>query len=513
MDNMEMLISALQEVQRREKSGGLDPSVYNNRAAVPGRNQLTWSKYKEMVNNGQLRNVRTKDVTLGNSPLYGCSGLFGLCGPDDIIGWSMRDDPMVTWLGFYPDQFCEKSIKGLTYIDQAGTAAGSVEGTVYGSACADPPTSEKGVCEYYIGDFGTLRACGEGVDVSNLGVRKCDKQPVYTLPIEGIGPVRIDNDLDLETLAGALLVKHEVSREIITGDKNTAYQFDGLVNLVKTGYVSIKGNRCEAMDSVITDWGNDDMTGAVNGHGSIITKVRDMWRRIKWRIQQSSLGMPAEGDVVLAMPSWLAYQFLDEWAFWSFKNSTGATGKIVTFDGYALRDTLDKFSGGLYGAGYINIDGFNIHILPHDWAPVSQSAPSFCSDIYLLTRNLGGRQVLMGQYVPVDVGADAVAKAAGARYFGTESMQGGRALRWLTYDNACVKPCILFRPRLFLETPWAQGRIENVCVSTQFDPMSPDPQSHYFIEGNKVVAIPVTQYWYDDEGWFHDSVAERIAGR
>ena len=514
MDNMTMLIEALKEVQRREKSGTLGrmwrPNGENG-SAIPGvQGQVTWTQYKQGLMDGSISpNIRTKEtsLTLGTSPLYGCSGLFGLCGPDDIIGLSMRDDPLVDWLGFYPDVVCEKSIKGLTYIDQAGTAAGSVTGTVYGNACDDPPSSEKGVCEYYIGDFATLRGCGESVNVGNLGVHKCDKQPVYTLPIEGVGPVRIDNDLDMETIAGAQLVKHELSRELVTGDKNVTGQFDGLANLVKTGYVSIQGNRCEAMDSWVVDWGNDDMLGAVNLHGSIVTKVRDIWRNIRWRIQQSALGMPAEGDVVLAMPYWLAFQFLDEWAFWSFKNGTGASGKQIMFDGYALRDYRDKYSGGLYGAGYIQIDGFNIHILQHDWAPIAQNAPYFCGDIYLLTRNLGGRQVLMGQYVPTNIGADAVSNVAGFPYFNVEPMQGGRALRWVKFDNACVMPCLLYRPRLYLETPWCQGVIQNVCVATQFTPNSPDPQSSYFVEGNKVKAGTMPQYFYDSPSgeWFHNN--------
>jgi hypothetical protein len=75
-------------------------------------------------------------------------------------------------------------------------------------------------------------------------------------------------------------------------------------------------------------------------------------------------------------------------------------------------------------------------------------------------------------------------------------------LRWVKYDNACVEPCLLFRPRYYLEAPWAQGKIENVCVSVQFSPESLDPQSSYFVEDNQVAASQVTQYWYDDDGWF-----------
>lgn len=498
-DFKDFLESYLQD----QKMGSASPSAA---AAMPGsRAAVTWTGYQGMRSSGQVPkvNVQQKETSLTvdlTSKLYGCGGLFGLCGPDDILGLTMVDDPLVTWLGFEPDTICEKSVKGWIYTDQAGTAAGSTSGYVYGGACDDPPTSEKGVCEFYIGDFGTLRACGEPVEVNTLGLRKCDKQPVYTVPIEGVGPVRIDNDLDLETINSALVVKHELSRLLVTGDKNVNGQFDGLTNLVKEGYVSVQGERCYSMDSVVVDWQNDTLAGAVNGHGSIIAKVRDIVRRIKWRISTSKLGMPGEGDMVLLMPHWMAWQFLDEWAWWSIR--TGQQYNEVFRDNYTMRDFRDRFAVGLFGAGYITIDGVNLHIIPHDWQTVDQSAPYFCADIYVLTRAIGGRRVFTGQYIPADIGADAVNDVAGYRYFNVEPFQGGRALRWIKTDNACVQPCLLFRPRYYLETPWAQGVIQNVCVQTQFTPQSLDPQSSYFIEENLVAASQVTQYWYDDDGWF-----------
>jgi len=470
---------------------------------MSGHNSVTWTEYQRMRQGGQFKQVKVQqketDLTVDlTSKLYGCGGLFGLCGPDDILGLTMTDDPLVTWLGFEPDTICEKSIKAWVYTDQEGTAAGSVSGTVYGDACATPPTSEKGVCEYYIGDFGTLRACGEPVEVNTLGLRKCDKQPVYTIPIEGVGQIRIDNDLDLETINSALTVKHELSRLLVTGDKNVAGQFDGLTNLVKEGYVSVQGNRCYSMDSKVVDWENDTLAGAVNGHGSIIGKIRDVVRQIMWRINTAKVGKPAEGDMVLLMPTWAAWQLLDEWAWWSIR--TGQQYNEVSRDNYTMRDFRDRYSVGLFGGGYITIDGMNIHIIPHDWATIDQSAPYFCFDIYILTRALGGRRVFTGQYIPADIGANAVSDVAGYRHFNVEPFQGARALRWIKTDNACVQPCTLFRPRYYLETPWAQGVIQNICVTTQFNPESLDPQSSYFIEQNLVAASHVQQYWYDDTG-------------
>lgn len=497
----ETLLGVFQEALRRDEAGGQDP-----RHAVPlgADGSVTWSQYKQARQNNRLPQFRVKEtsITTATDTMYGPTGLFSLCGPDEILGLTMQDDPLVSWLGFFPDRIHEKFIKGWIYTDVAGTAAGSPVGNVYGAPCDDPPVSEKGICEFVIGDFGSYRACGEGVDVSIIGTRKCDKQPTYTVPIDGVGPVRIDNDLDLEMIAGAQVVKHEVSRHIILGDQDTEYQMEGLQNLVKVGYVSTKGERCYAMDSWVLDWANDDMSGAVNGYGSIISAVRDMWRNIRWRIHQTKLGMPREGDVVLVMPYWLARVFLDEWAWWAVRD--GEQYNEVFRDNLSMRQFRNQHNGGLFGGGHISIDGFNIHIIEHDWLPVDQDAPNFCSDIYMLVRAVGGRRVLQGQYIPAELGVNAVTAAAGYKYFSVEQIQGGRGIRWMKYDNVCVQPCVMVRPRLYLETPWAQGKIENVCIAPQtFDPMSLDPQSNYFIEQNLQAASAQTQYWYDDEGWFH----------
>jgi hypothetical protein len=498
----ELFLQLMQDALTRHKSGGADPS---NTTPMGWGHEVTWTEYIEMLSNGKLKNVRVKEtsLTLPSDTLYGCMGLFGLCGPDEIIGMTMQDDPFIQWLGMFPDTVCEKSVKGWIYTDIQGTAAGSPVGEVAGPPCDDPPTSEKSVCEFYIGDFGTYRGCGEAVDVTRIGERKCDKQPTYTIPVEGVGPVRIDNDLDLETINAGMLVRHEVSRDVIIGDNDSnQYEMAGLENLVKTGYVSIKGNRCTSMDSRIMDWQNDNLQGTVNGYGSIIGAIRDMWRAIRWRIYQTKLGMPREGDVALLMPSWLSWRLLDEWAWWAL--NAGRQYEEVFRDNLATRQFRDEYSRGLYNGGYIKVDNFNLHIIEHDWMPINQDAPEFCGDIYMLVRSIGGRRVFQGQYMPADLGVDAVRAQAGYQYFNMESIQGGRGLKWLKFDNACVKPCVLFRPRLYLETPWAQGKIENVCVSAgPFMPLSVDPRSNYFLESNKVAAERVTQYWYDDNGWFH----------
>jgi hypothetical protein len=504
VNDLNAFFALLDEARARMEMGGADPNNIRPYGGGPG-NEYTLTQYMSDLGAGKMKevSVRTKEttVTVPTDTMYGCTGLFGLCGPDDVIGMSMTDDPLSEWLGWFPDTVCERFIKGLTYMDQEGTAAGSTVGYVYGDSCDDPPTSEKGVVEFPQGDFGTLHGCGEGVKLTDIGKRKCDKQPTYTLPVNGV-PIRIDNDLVLERLSAAEMVKHEHAREVITGDNTVTGQFDGLAQLVNTGYTDIKGNLQPILDSVVVDWQNDTLTGAVNGHGSIITKIRDIWRKIMLRIRWSSLGLPREGDAVLVMPSWMAWAVLDEFAYWSFY--AGQQYNEVMRSQSEMRAFRDAISRGMYGGGYVTVDGFNIHIIPHDWMAIDQSAPNFCTDIYLLTRQLGTRRILYGQYMPVEMGQRAVNSDAGYPYFGVMPLKGGRAVTWLKTDNTCIKPCLEVRPRLRLDAPWAEAVINNVCIPQQFNPMSVDPQSDYWFGDDPIAAEAITQYWYqNDTGWFH----------
>lgn len=262
----EQLMAALQLVMESQQSGrSLDFVLPQTSPLVPygAYSNVTWTDWVERVKSGRINvndiAISTKETpSMGAIPsarLYTCTGLFGLCGPDDIIGLTMADDTLISWIGFFPDTVCEKSIKGWVYFDQQGTAAGSLVGpTVYGPACETPPIAEKSTFEYYIGNFGTLRGCGAPVNVSEIGLRKCDKQPTYTIPVQGVGPIRINNDLDLETIAASQMVKHELSREIILGDQSVEGQFDGLASLVKEGWYDVRGHRITSVDSVVVDW-------------------------------------------------------------------------------------------------------------------------------------------------------------------------------------------------------------------------------------------------------------------
>ncbi|MCW3990624.1 MAG: hypothetical protein NWE88_11190, partial [Candidatus Bathyarchaeota archaeon] len=267
-----------------------------------------------------------KAMTADEDTFFGCTTMFAICGPDDIINLSILESKFSEWLGWRENNECEQFIKMVNYMDVTGTAAGTAAAgdSAVSDPCADPPGSEWGKCEILLGPKGTLSLCGDPINLLEQGEKKCDKVPIYTIPTRNHpGGVRITNDLDWEAIVAMEALKADVERLIITGTQFTAGEFDGLERLVNTGYVDVHTmERCYSVDSTIVDWDNDDMTGAVNGYGSIVTKIIEIVRRIKQRISYARLGGIRPGDMVIMLPGFLADCLLDEWACWGL--CTGA---------------------------------------------------------------------------------------------------------------------------------------------------------------------------------------------
>lgn len=492
--DMQTFINALQAAEAAEKSGlpavGLNDYQMANRPfggrMFPTGELQTWTQYKS-----NLSKLKETELTPNIWTLYGCTGLFSMCGPDDVIGLSMTDDKLISWLNWRSSNICEQFIKCLTYMDVTGTAAGSPS-SLAGRACDTPPVSEKGTFEYFLGDKGLLRVSGLPIELTKINQLKCDKQPTYTLPVPGApNGLRIDNDLDFEALVASEALKHEISRLVIRGAKATTGQFDGLEQLVNTGYVDIKTGTLNAgIDSVVVNWSNDNLDGAVNGRGNIIAFVIALVRRVRQRIKMSGRGDAAVGDIALVMTTYMRDCFLD--AFACYGMCAPSQYNEIFRDNLAVREFRDKFNGGMFADGYITVDGTPVPILTHDWLSLGQSGTKFTSDIYLLTRRIGATPILYGQYHPMGEAVD-VARGFGMDHY--RLMQGDRLIQWSKSDNLCVNVSLAVKPNVYLSAPWAQARITNVGCVPSFAPISDDPQSSYFIM-SKRVASPLAQYWY-----------------
>jgi hypothetical protein len=409
--------------------------------------------------------------TLGS--MYGCCGLFDMCGSNDLLSLTIEGEPFLDWLGFKPNNECNQFVKLIQYIGPAGTST-STEGTGAAAACADAAGVEFGVCEVLLPDKGRLKRSGPVRDLTENNRKVCEQYPVFMKD----GKQITDELMWSVTLAG-IAIKQDFKRMVITGNAGTANQFAGLNGLVNTGYVDARFNRrCSAMDSQVINWGSHAMSYALNGTHVLVDYLIDLIRRIRMRASWANMGSIAVGDQVLVMPSYLRDCLLDAFTCWSVcPGAQYNEANLNTLEARTFRNTLN---GGGYGMGQIFVDSVPVPIITYDWMALGQAAPNFTGDIFVLTRRIGNVPVLWGQYIDMTQPAARFAEEAGYAHY--RALDGGKFLSYWKTDNECTQSTVVFRPNLYLSAPWAQARIQNVACLRPLNPLSADPTSSYFAE-------------------------------
>jgi len=167
---------------------------------------------------------------------------------------------------------------------------------------------------------------------------------------------------------------------------------------------------------------------------------------------------------------------LDAYTCWSVCDGTSTNlVALNTLEGRRFRDSL---LGGMFGAGRIFLDSFEIPVLPYDWGLIK--GPNHF-DAYLLTGQVGNIKVLQGQYNDM---APVSAKRAD-RY----NTDGGRILTWREDDHTCEQQIVEMQPRVLAWAPWAEVRFQDVNCAVPGGVIGPDPwETSFFPEGSFSVA-------------------------
>lgn len=397
-------------------------------------------------------------------------GLFALCGDNDIISLLIRDEGFLRWLRWSSNNFVTRPVKMISYVGPEGTAAHSVTAGWLADDCEPPNSVEYGKCEI---DFqkGMLGRCGQDISAITLGERYCDKEPIYRLD----GTV-INNDAEWQAAMAGMVLRDDISELLITGDNTTAGQFDGLEQLIDDNYHDSRtGLRCSQADSIVIDWNNQGTDGLIGVIAEIVARIRYRAR---------GLGGVNPADMVLMTTSFMRDCIVDLYACEQpcGDGSAGNPITIIATDAIANRNRY--LTGGQYGDGFISVNGVPVSFLVNDWIPFSScpggGANSYVADIYLLTRQVGPRQVIFGEYQDMSMASDVLNRVFGGGHRVTD---GGRFIVYGRKDELCFNECIITRPGLVVSAPWAQARIANVCCSVdQITPLSPDPDSEYFLD-------------------------------
>lgn len=419
------------------------------------------------------RSIYEKRLTIGHAPYPGgCCGLFDLCGDADLISLSMMaQEPFLDWLGWEKSDVCEVRKNFITWVrPDTGSSRGYLA-----DPCAESEGVSFGTCDFLLEGFGRLRRHSPVRDQTKVGLRLCENQPRYRLDGKPIGD---ENEWDIRLVTEGIM--QDFRNLIITGNHAVGVDdglWDGLRQLVNTGYVNTHGERCCMMDSIVVDWnGNALCDKTTAGHGTtwngvplatgfdFIEVLLAVYRRIRQRLHMSPTlaGNLTPGDMVFVGTTSLNQCLLDCYTCWSLcVNSFTETREARMF-----RDSLN---GGMFGAGTIKLDGFEIPLVNYDWSMINSGT---LSDGYLLVNKVGAQRLLQGQYNDLSRN---VSKIPDSEY-----SDGGRLLIMTEHDKTCVLHDVEFQPRLLAWAPWSQARFLDLRCSAPGGPLSPDPWSLSF---------------------------------
>ena len=444
------------------------------------------------------------DMSLSDqATIYRCCGLFDLCNDQDLMSLSLEGtSPFLDWLTWRLTDLCVIRKSFITYtapehtftMEGKGPEAHIVRNCSPGylaDPCEDPYGTEWGKCEFELRDFGRLRRHSPTRDITMNAVRLCEAQPRYRL--DGT-MITDDREFDIRVVTETLL--QDLKRMIITGAASTPGMFDGLNALVKTNYTDPTGQPCHSMDSNIIDWNGNQLAGGagITWNGTaigatydfvdvLLAAFRRVMQRISWAPVLNSQRLRV-GDIVLVMPTFMTRCLLDMYTCWSvcpnvdWEEGIGVIQALNTFEARTYRNQLN---GGMFGAGRIYLDGFEIPLIAYDWG--LQQGPT-TADVYMLTGSVGNVRVLEGQLL--DMRKVPGGSGVSGYYSYTD---GGKILTWPIMEHTCVQQIVEMRPRILAWAPWAQVRFEDVVCNQPGGNLSPDPcEGSFFPETSFVPA-------------------------
>lgn len=416
--------------------------------------------------------VQVPVVTPG-AALFGCEPLFDMCVDSALMSLSFQGSaPFLDWIGWEPTDVCNIKKAFINFVRAEANGSNPSAGWL-ADPCADPNSYEVDYCDFSLTDFARLRRESPTRDITKTGLRYCEIQPRYRL--DG-SPITSQREYDFRLATEVLL--QDLKGMIVEGNKQTDGQFDGLEQLVKTGYTNSNGSRCEMMDSIVINYNNNPMTGgggmtwnglAIPSTAGYIDILHAIYRRIRQRISWAP-ALAAQtmrtGDMVLVLPASFVGCVLDAFNCWSF-----CGGDATLMDTADARQNRNDLNSGMFGAGHIELDGFEIPLMPYDWGGLISSGYTF--DSYLLTGSVGNVKLINGQFNRLDL-------AANERPDKFASTDGGRLLNWGEDRHTCEVQVVEMQPRLLMWAPWAQARIQNTVCAPIGGAISIDPWDNYF---------------------------------
>jgi hypothetical protein len=313
-----------------------------------------------------------------------------------------------------------------------------------------------------------------------------------------------DFEWQLNGILNAL--KQDIARDVVHGSHLNSYEMNGLQSIIRTGYQDNNNNYCPYVDSWLVEWDNDDLDGANNGWGNFFDFLHELVNQIEYRAQ--NLGDISDSDMVLFTSRFMADCILDAFACYSVCGVTTVndrTEQALRAQTLAYRQTLN--GGPLYdgsrAVGFISLkNGRRLPILVDDAFDITRPNAMYCTDVYLLTRQVGSRPLLYGEYLSLGDYQNMMRKFNSAT--GIRAEAAGRFAFKGKEDNWCGVAMVGTSPEIYIAGPWAQARIMNVCCTRRLQPVTGDPFQPEYMPGGAPM--------YGASSWGMDCTDVPVAG-
>lgn len=415
-----------------------------------------------------------RQMTVSNaaSP-FGCCNFFDQCS-DGVFSLNYDGTlQLLDWMGFNVTGECYRSVEFITYA-RPDYNGGEPTASYLSDPCADPNGIEFGSCKLTVEDFGLLGRTGKTRSILKP-TRYCKTTPRFQL-----NGMQIDDEAEWDMLLTMDVLLDDVRRMLIVGNSATPGQFDGLERWIRTGYT------CTPLDSFVINWAGNPMSGgagltyngnAIPGSPGLMDILLDINAQINQRISWSPMLRSQTmrvGQKILVMPTFMVRCLLDHYTCWSICPDGDNPQKFInTLDAREFRKDL---MGGLFGHGFIELDGEIIPILAYDWELIKGPKTG---DIYFLTGGVGNFRIWEGEHLDSRVALQTslgVSRASKGFFFS----DNGRVLGLEDNENLCELIKLWMSLRLFNKAPWAQARIQSVQCERPLGILSPDPTATSF---------------------------------
>jgi hypothetical protein len=418
----------------------------------------------------------TTDADLANPTIYGRHSIFDPCSNGDVFGLQVATHGLMNWLGWRANPYWKRTVQFITWWRGEGADEG-ISGA--GSPCEDPLSWEWGECSYELCHTSWYHRQGQPLGPHNTQIR-CENSPRTR-----INGTVIDSDWEWQLNGVLNALKQDITHDAIHGSHLNDYEMNGLESVIRTGYADNNGNNCPMVDAWLVDWDFDDLDGAVNGWGNFFDFLNELVNQIEYRAQ--ALGDIAEQDMVLYTQRFMADCILDAFACYSVCGVTTTndrTEQSLRAQILAYRNSLN--GGPLYdgsrAVGFIRLkNGRRLPIMVDDAFTITHPNANYCTDVYLLTRQIGGNAVLYGEYLDLGDYQNQMRKFDPGTQIAVE--QGGRFAFRGKMDNWCGTVMVGTSPELYLSAPWAQARIMDVCCERKLVPVVGDPFQDDYLPG------------------------------